>query len=66
MRYSYELSPDELTIGGYNLSIKNSAGRVRASAFFIADSFDVAEKIAEEGFQMWMTKTSRRPTGEGS
>ena len=59
MKYSYELSPDELTVGGYNLSIKNLAGQVLALTFFIADSFDMAEKIAEEGFLEWTT--NRRP-----
>lgn len=49
--YSYELSPDSLVVGGYNLSVIDSNGVIVAESFFIAESWDKAAAIAKAGFE---------------
>ena len=52
--YSYELSPDDLVVGGYNVYIRDGTGDTIVQSFFVADSWDKAEEIAEKGFNDWV------------
>ena len=59
--YSYELSPDDLTVGGYNITIYDEMHVEVAATFFIADGWDEAERVAKAAFESeeWRKASSR-------